>query len=398
MKTLIRSISTLALIAELGGFAQAEEAAATWRLFVADHAQPVVHALADDGAVLATFSLDAPATLYRSATGDAVYAVQGSANRVTAIASGLAFEDHGDHADITLTTPSLSGFSVEGDYPVHFVEHDGQWAAFFDKEGIARVFDNAAALAGNAELREVQSGAPHHGVAIAFGAYDLVSAPHEQDPAKLPVGIRVLDRTGAQAAPLAPCPDLHGEASSGNLTAFACETGLLIASGGGDVPVITHLPYGEALPEGKVMTLLGGRGLQYFLGNYGPSAVVLIDPNATDAFRRIELPTRRVTFAVDPIRARFAYVFTEDGRLHRLDVVSGKVTASLTLTAPYSMDGNWSDPRPRIAVAGNRIVVTDPLNGRLLLVDAETFAAVGEIPVAGTPFNIVAVGGAGTRH
>ncbi|MCS6758539.1 MAG: ZinT/AdcA family metal-binding protein [Candidatus Devosia euplotis] len=112
----------------------------------------------------------------------------------------------------------------------------------------------------------------------------------------------------------------------------------------------------------------------------------------------IELPTRRVTFAVDPVRAHFAYIFTEDGQLHQLDVISGELTKSLSLTAPYSMDGDWSDPRPRIAVAGDRIVVTDPLAGRLLLVDAESFEQDGEIAVEGTSFNIVAVGGTGAAH
>jgi zinc transport system substrate-binding protein len=43
---------------------------------------------------------------------------------------------------------------------------------------------------------------------------------------------------------------------------------------------------------------------------------VLIDPTAKDdAFRLIDLPMRRVHFAVDSVRPKFAYVFTEDGKL-----------------------------------------------------------------------------------
>jgi hypothetical protein len=158
------------------------------------------------------------------------------------------------------------------------------------------------------------------------------------------------------------------------------------------------LPYDERLPAGKSTTLVGGRGLQYFLGNYGPSAVVLIDPKSEDAFRLIELPTRRVHFAVDPVRAKFAYVFTEDGQLHRIDVVAGKIDASLKLTEPYSMDGHWSDPRPRIAVAGSRIVVSDPLKGVLHIVDAESFKQGDDIALEGKPFNLVAIGGSGETH
>lgn len=126
---------------------------------------------------------------------------------------------------------------------------------------------------------------------------------------------------------------------------------------------------------------------------------MLIDPSeGENGFRLVQLPTRRVHFATDPIRSRFAYAFTEDGQLHKVDVLDGKIAGSLKVTEPYSMDGHWSDPRPRIAVAGDNVVVTDPRNAKLHLVRAETFEAAGEIAVEGTPFNIVAVGGTGTVH
>jgi hypothetical protein len=143
---------------------------------------------------------------------------------------------------------------------------------------------------------------------------------------------------------------------------------------------------------------LGGVGLQYFLGNYGPDKVALIDPTEADAFRLIELPTRRVHFAVDPQQPKFAYIFTEDGKLHQLDVLSGQITKSIALTEPYSMDGEWSLPRPRIAVAGSEIAVTDPLKGLLHIVNAKTFELDRDIPVQGLPYNIVAVGGSGAQH
>ncbi|WP_280113886.1 zinc metallochaperone AztD [Devosia sp. LC5] len=371
-----------------------------WRLFVSDHAKPVVHVIdAVDGDTLARFDIKGPASLYRSDSGEAVYAVQGDADVVTTIRTGIAFQDHGDHADIDIEDAALAGAEIAGDYPVHFVGHDGHWAAFFDKEGLARVFEEHEALEGHASFREVNSGAPHHGVVVPYGNFDLVSEPHPQDPSNLPIGIKTFDRDGNSVGDLAECPDLHGEATSGNQLAFACATGLLVVTPGpGGAPSIEHIAYSPALPEGKSTTLTGGRGLQYFLGNYGPSAVVLIDPSEEEAFRLVELPTRRVTFAVDPIRARFAYIFTEDGQLHQLDVIAGEVSKSLALTDPYSMDGHWSDPRPRVAVAGDHIVVTDPLAGKLLLVDAASFKKDGEIAVEGTPFNIVAVGGTGTAH
>lgn len=52
----------------------------------------------------------------------------------------------------------------------------------------------------------------------------------------------------------------------------------------------------------------------------------------------------------------------------------------------------------RIAVAGDHVVVTDPLEGKLHLVDAASFARAGEIAVPGKPYNIVSVGGSGRTH
>ena len=223
--------------------------------------------------------------------------------------------------------------------------------------------------------------------------------PNREKPDELPVGIRVADKAGAPIGGIHACPDLHGEASSGNILAFACATGLLVVSHGDGSPAIRHLPYADSLPDGKTTTLIGGRGLQYFLGNYGADKVVLIDPTIeSDAFRLINLPTRRVHFAINSVRAKFAYVFTEDGQLHQLDVVKGEIANSLKLTDPYSMDGHWNDPRPRVAVAGDKIVVTDPLQGVLHLVDATSFEKTGDIAVEGKPFNIVSVGGSGQIH
>ncbi|MGY6708579.1 MAG: zinc metallochaperone AztD [Rhizobiaceae bacterium] len=378
----------------------ADEEVTAWRLFVSDHAEPTVTVIdALDGDVLEQFSLSGPAALHRSQSGEAVYAVQGPAGVVTAISSGIAFDDHGDHADIAIDPPRLTGAEFTGERPSHFVQNRGEIAAFFDGDGVARIFTERGALEGQGEYREVAADAPHHGVVIPFGEYDIVSIPNPEDASNPPVGVRIVDRDGKQVGDDTECVGLHGEATSGDLVAIGgCADGILVVRSDRGTPVVEPLDFTEGLPEGRVSTLLGGRGMQYFLGNHGPSAVVLIDPNDAEAYRRIELPMRRVHFAVDPVRARYAYVVTEDGQLHQIDVIRGEIEGSISLTEPYSMDGHWSDPRPRVAVAGDNIVVTDPLNGRLHLVDAASFQKAGEIEVEGRPFNIVAVGGSGMVH
>ncbi|MCR4266109.1 zinc metallochaperone AztD [Nitratireductor sp. ZSWI3] len=388
----------LALAATGAGEAGEREA---WRLFVADHTAPVLHVLdAEKGETLETFPLAAPARNYATENGRTVFAVQRDANTVTGFSTGIHFDDHGDHADIEVTAPKALAGSVDGERPVHFVAHHGDVALFFDGEGVARLVSEKVLEDGMPAPRELKTSAPHHGVAIPYGAHAILTVPNRTDPSELPEGVVVVDAAGQMVGEPVSCPGLHGEATSGNITAIACKTGLLLVTGGrGAAPTIRHLAYTADLPsDAKVSTLVGGKALQYFLGNFGPSSVVLIDPEDEQAFRLIDLPTRRVDFAVDPVRPKFAYVFTEDGKLNRVNVLAGKIDRSVALTEPYSMDGHWSDPRPRIAVAGDEIMVTDPLKGSIHAVSADTFEKARTIAIEGMPYNIVAVGGAGEAH
>lgn len=389
-----------ALVAMLSGMgAAAADETTAWRLFVSDHAEPKVTVIdAVGGDALATFALKGPASLHRTDSGETVFAVQGQAGAVSAIATGIALRGHDDHQDIDVEDARLLDTAFDGEKPAHFVELRGQIAQWFDGEDKARIFGEKALLRGEAKVRAVGVGAPHHGVAVPFHDHAVVTVPNPEDASKRPVGARVVDLEGNQAGETVDCPGLHGSAGSGAIYALACDTGLLLITQAGGAPRIEHLAYPPSLPEGSVSTLIGGKGLQYFVGNYGPDRVVVIDPTEAEGFKLVQLPTRRVHFTVDPVRVKFAYVFTEDGQLHRLDIVKGEIVQSLGVTDPYSMDGHWSDPRPRVAVAGERIVVTDPLRGRLHLIDAESFAKAGEIAVEGRPFNIVAVGGSGKTH
>ncbi|WMT87365.1 zinc metallochaperone AztD [Pelagibacterium sp. 26DY04] len=394
----MRSISLhAALLAGLAlpGSVLADEVT-LYRAFVADQAENTVSVVdLEAGEVIEAFTLEGPARLYGTSSGQTVFAVQGDNDIVQAISTGVVIDDHGDHGDIEISDPSLIDGSVEGDYPVHFVEHHGQIALFFDNEGVAKIIDESGF--GTDEPRVVSSSAPHHGVAAAYGDHVLITEPHPEDPSNLPVGINVLDGDDNPIGETHACPGLHGEASSGNLLAIACETGLLLVTDSAEGPQVSHLPYADDLPEGKVSTLLGGVGIQYFLGNFGADRVVVIDP-AEESFNLIDLPTRRVHFAVDNVRPQYAYIFTEDGDLHRLNTLSGQFEGKLTLTEPYSMDGHWADPRPRIAVAGDEILVTDPRESTIHRVDAQAFEPAGGIAVPGLPYEIVVAGGSGAVH
>ncbi|WP_083005194.1 zinc metallochaperone AztD [Halomonas sp. GT] len=371
-----------------------------WRLLVADQQDAVVHVIdAKEKSLLDTFEIAGPAALHRSRSGEAVFAVQGAANTVSVINTGIAFHDHGDHADIEVSAPALLDVTLEGERPAHFVERQGYIAQWFDGEDEARLFTESSTLSGEPDIRVANVEAPHHGVAVPYHSHAVVTVVNPEDSSQRPIGAKVLDSDGNLVGGEVACPGLHGSAGSGSLYALACHTGLLLIATENGTPQITHLPYPNSLPEGSASTLLGGIGLQYFMGNYGPDRLILVDPTeGGEGFQLVQLPTRRVHFAVDPIRARYAYVFTEDGQLHQLDVLNGELTQSLRLTEPYSMDGHWNEPRPRIAVAGDQVVVTDPNAEALHFIDIETFEQLEEMPLEGKPYNIVAVGGTGVSH
>ncbi len=376
-----------------------------WRLFVGD--QSAAKLTVVDGAKgerIAEFALKGYAThLVASDSGRTVFAVQMDHDAVDVVKTGVNFTDHGEHRDVELQD-AVPAVRLDGRRPVHAVPHGDEILQFFDLEGEARVFAEAALLDGKADYDVVKASAPHHGVAVPMGAYFLVSEPNLGVTVKegeLPprLGLKVVDKDGKQMGDVATCTGLHGEASSAGIVAFGCKEGVLIVRRGeGGVPKPELLPYRDDMPEGQVGTLLGGKAMQFFLGNYGEDKVVVIDPSSKDPYHVVPLPVRRVDFALDPERTSIAYVFTEDGKLHVLNVLSGELVRSAQVTEAYSKDGHWRDPRPRLAVMGDEIAVTDPRQQRIRILDAESLKETRSVAVEGLPFNIVAVGGEGVRH
>ncbi|TCQ08803.1 hypothetical protein C8J34_103191 [Rhizobium sp. PP-F2F-G36] len=404
-KAMFLATTLLATLAAPLALRAEEEKSESWRLFVADHTQPVVRAI-DLGTdkEIGRFDLKGYAALSLSDTGRTVFAIQGDQNVVNVIDTGIALSDHGEHRDIEVGDTKLLGTAISGEKPGHVVTHDDRVAVFYDRGGKADLVTESGLLEGKVDLKTFDTTAAHHGVAVPMGRYLLVSVPDTTASVKegeLPprLGLRVLDEEGRQVGDVATCTGLHGEATSARLVAFGCAEGVLIAQPGGiDGPKLDMLPYGKDLPEGKVSTLLGGTSMQFFLGNYGEDKVVLIEPGAETPYRLIELPLQRIDFALDPAHPRNAYILTEDGKLHLLDVVDGAITRSAAVTEPYSKDGHWRDARPRLAVAGDHIAITDPRHSLVRLIDGKTFKEVRTIPVEGQPFAVVAAGGSGATH
>ena len=402
---LLRTVAALTLFSAPIAMADDHDGTEAWRLFVADHTKPVVRVIDfADGKELGRYDLKGYAALTASASGQTVFATQSDHDIVHVIKSGIDFSDHGDHRDLKVSDVGLLPVTFEGKRPFHVVPHDDHAILFYDRGGKADIIDEAALLEGKAQVKTVDTTKPHHGVAVTMGSHVLVSMPNtqiEMKPEELPprIGLRVIDEAGAQVGDVTKCTDLHGEATSAKLVAFGCKEGVLVARPGGmDGPKLSMLPYPADFPKGYTGTLLGGKTMQFFLGNYGEDKVVLIDPDAEQPYRLVELPTRRVDFLLDPAVPGNAYILTEDGDLHVLDVIKGEITHKAKVTEPYSKDGHWRDPRPRLAVADGQVVISDPRHSLVRVVDAESLKETRTLAVEGQPYSIVAIGGSGASH
>lgn len=375
-----------------------------YRVFVGDH---------DQGRVTAfdltepdhrwSFATTGQSKLYAIDGGAAVAAVQSDDDAVQFIRSGVSFHDHGDHQDIEIVEPAAIDTTLTGPRPFHLVSHDGKVVISYDKGGYAEILDGHLIAEGQIAPVKFPQARAHHGFVTPLGQHILSTVASDEaveGDASVPrLGLQAFNADGTPAGDLAPCTAIHGEAFSGAYLAAGCKEGVLTVKAGAAGPEYRMLPYPADLPQGvNTGTILGSTGLQVFLGNHGPDGLVVIDPVDEPHFRRIALPFRRVDFALDPAKPAVGYVLTEDGSLHRIDLLKAEIAASAKVTEPYSMDGHWNDPRPRIAMAGDEILISDPNAGLVRRVSTENLAETGTVAVEGKPYNIAVVGGSGVTH
>ncbi|WP_239521125.1 metallochaperone AztD [Pseudooceanicola aestuarii] len=395
------AVAMLALAAAQGALADEDRTA--WRLFIADQADGTVTVVDRDTPDQRwSFDFAGPSRLYGSPSGQAVIAVQSDDDRVDFLSSGIALEGHGDHSDIAISDPAAMDAHLTGPRPFHVVTHGHETAINFDQGGYVSFLSEGPLQDGTLEVEEFAQNRAHHGFAAPLGNVIVSSVASEGEVAEgsAPprVGIAAYDADGTLIGDVATCTDLHGEAFSGSYLLAGCKEGVIAVSEADEGAEFTMLSYPEDFPEEKTGTLLGSAAMQIFLGDFGRESVVIIDPTTEPYFTRVELSFRRVDFVLDPAIPQFAYILTEDGTLHRLNMLSAEIEASARITQPYSMDGHWRDPRPRLAVAGDRIALTDPLQSLVRLVDPASLEETATIPVEGLPYNILAIGGSGLTH
>jgi zinc transport system substrate-binding protein len=375
-----------------------------YRVFVGDHADAKVTAFdLTQPENRWTFPTTGQSKLYAVDNGGAVVAIQSNDDAVDFFTSGISLHSHGEHADIEISEPAALEETLTGPRPFHLIDHGGKVVINFDRGGYAEIIEGHELSHGELESSQLKQARAHHGYAAPIGDLWVTSVASDAavagDAAPDRIGLQAINADGTPAGDVATCTAIHGEAFSGAYLATGCAEGVLTVTDGADGPVMAMLDYPADLPTGESTgTLLGSKAMQVFLGNYGADGLVVIDPVDAPHFRYVELPFRRVDFVLDPADARFGYVLTEDGTLHQLDLIKAEVTESAKVTEPYSMDGDWNDPRPRLAMAGDEIVMSDPNAGLVRRISTETLEEVSTIAVEGQPYNIAVAGGSGVDH
>jgi hypothetical protein len=317
----------------------------------------------EEVAVLSTHS---PASLREALSDMEIAVVQGKSGQVQMLHLGLKREDHGDHQHWVTGKPVLSAAVSSGQKPSHANPGDGKLAIFYDGEGLARVYNPAAPNDSTA----IKANAPHHGLAVPLPRQRFlvtVAAPE----GSLPDATQLVDAGGTMLQRSPPCLQQHGDASFGAMHLFGCANGLLVWNDAAQQGhgAFTLLAYPSGSGTRMVRTLLRARGEASFVGNFGADGLLFIrlqPHNADPQFATVTLPAKLLHFAWDSQHPHTTFALLETGVVVALNSTTQQVRMQTQAIAPWKDDATDADkrlPKPQLAVAEGRIVISDARTG-----------------------------------
>ncbi|MFZ4847893.1 MAG: metal ABC transporter solute-binding protein, Zn/Mn family [Caldilinea sp.] len=366
------------------------------RIAIADGVDPSVHLLdVGAGELLVSYDVAGPARVYVGADETLAYAVQTTANQVNVIDSGVRFVPHEDHYHLDLTDPALLDFTLDGTTPIHFVAHDGVIAIFNDGDGTAAIFDESA-VRGDGQVITVDSGRPHHGVAVPMEDVVVISLPNPDDPeAALPAGVVVRTLDGAEVAAFPECPGLHGEASIGHdAIAFGCTDGVLILERGDDTWTTRKIANPADNPDNaRVGTLYYNEASGLLVGNWSRQGFTQFDLEA-GVMTPVILPVPMWAFTWSEYDPHQVLALTIDGSLHTIDYATGEILASVPVVDAFALpqQGEEGVLRPALIASGDMAYISSPNTGEVVEVHTPHMEVDRRLAVEGAPFSLAAFG------
>ncbi|MEM9223777.1 MAG: hypothetical protein AAGB11_15455 [Pseudomonadota bacterium] len=382
----MRLLTPLAAALLMAAPALADEEAQRYRLLVADAQVPTVQVVdLGTGAPPVRFELASTVRLHLAPDGRHAFAIQRDAGTVQVIDTGRIEEDHGDHSALIFDEPALINAKATGERPVHFNSGGGRIAVFWDGTGTATLHETTTVADGDfTPLATIDTGAPHHGVTVPVGETVITSLGPEGEG--LPDELAVMDLDGTERSRI-DCLNLHGEGKAGSFIAFGCEDGVAVFDIAVSPAKARFLAYPDDAPEGMVRTLLSPRETLALVGNFGADRLTVFDPSSdTGDFSFVDLPAPRMAFVLDEA-GNVGFAILADGRLVRFSALTGRILDEAeNVTGTYSMERGVV--RPMMASAGDRVVVSDPAAGEIVVLDANTLKTE-RLQVGGAPRSLI---------
>jgi hypothetical protein len=348
-----------------------------------------------------------------------VYILTGDAQgTVRVLDAGLTFDAHGDHTDVEKGAVKLLDFALSGSRPSHVTGGGGWVAVFFDGQrgdqataassvpGKAIAIEVASLARAKPVTLQFETPGPQHGLAVPLGERTFaVSSPNpayarfEANVGSRPLGMIIRGAGNARIAAAfdgsvkgnPSCLELHGHASMGKTHVFGCggKDGVFILQKAGRSWKAVTRTYPD---DRRVSTLRARESTRFAVGDYG-------SPGSYRALIRIHTQSAAPLSEADvfPIPGdqsvcQFAAAgervvnLTPDGKMRIYQLApEWKEIASFEAVAPFDCAFDAKEPRPWLAVLGDRAFVSDPKEKRIREFDLKALKQELDMPIDGAP-------------
>ena len=306
---------------------------------------------------------------------------------------------HGDHQHFYTAAPRRTDITIQAPEPGHVVRHDGRTVLFSDGTGAVTSIASDKVGDPNAPRATYTAPKPHHGVAVERADGSMLITLGDE---KTRTGVAILDKDRKEIARNEQCPGVHGEgAAEGGAVLFGCEDGVLIVRGNDIVKTAAPTPgyarTGNVAATEAHAVVLGDYKVDKAAKPERPTRVSLIDTR-TGAVKLVDLPASYSFRSLARGQFGEALVLGTDGVLRVLDPNTGTTIREVKVTAPWTEDANWQEPRPAVFTMGSTAYVTDPTAKSIVAIDVPTGKELRRGSLEHTPDEVSGVTGVGTTH